>query len=141
VIAFELDVLALAFARHVLDELARADSERTAEELALIEQLCPTDRLKETGLMDAAGRFTPAWTDARAQALARLPAELAHDEKMGLLTSFFEMCVVDGQIDRNEGSMLFQTAALLGVRASELDAHLDTLTDLVGLVDLDTPEP
>lgn len=138
---FELEVLVLAFARHVLDELARADSERTAEELALIEQICPVERLRAAGLIDAGGAFTPAWTDARAQALLRLPAELARDAKMALLESFFEMCVVDGHIDRDEGSMLFQTASLLGIRPSELDAHLDTLTEHVGMIELDTPEP
>jgi uncharacterized tellurite resistance protein B-like protein len=137
---FELEVLALAFARHVLDELAQADSERTSDELALMEQICPVDRLRAAGLIDANGLFTPAWTEARAQALDRLPRELSYEGKMSLLTSFFEMCVVDGYIDRSEGSLLFQTASLLGVRPSELDAHLDTLTEHVGTVELDTPE-
>ena len=137
---FELEVLALAFARHVLDDLALADRERTAEELALIERICPPERMRAAGLVDADGRFTPAWTEARAQALERLPNELSHEGKMGLLTTFFEMCVVDGHIDRDEGSILFQTATLLGIRPSELDAHLDTLTEHVGTIELGDPE-
>ena len=137
---YELGVLTLAFARHVLDEIARADATRTPEELALLEQLCPMERLRSAGLVDANDQFTPAWTEARAQALERLPRELSRSGKLTLLTSFFEMCVVDGHIDRDEGSMLFQTASLLGVRASELDAHLDTLTEHVGTVELDAPE-
>lgn len=137
---YELGVLTLAFARHVLDELARADETRTPEELALLEQLCPLERLRAAGLVDTNDQYTPAWTEARAQALERLPRELSRSGKLDLLTSFFEMCVVDGHIDRDEGSMLFQTASLLGIRASELDAHLDTLTEHVGTVELDAPE-
>lgn len=134
--AYDLDVLKLAFARHVLDQIARADATVDAGERDLIEQIAPTFGLQSAGLLDMSGRPTAAFHVARAQALERLPRELPTEGKLELVTQFLELCVVDGEIHRDEGSLLWRAADLLGLTPDEFDAHLDTLTDHVGEVEL-----
>lgn len=135
--AYDLDVLKLAFARHVLDQMARADAAVLPGEREVIERVAPTFGLQAAGLLDMAGKPTPAFHQARTQALERLPRELPKAAKLELVTAFLELAVVDGQIAREEGSLLWLAAELLGVSSSEFDAHLDTLTEHVGEVELE----
>lgn len=136
-IAYDLDVLKLAFARHVLDQIARADEAVVAGERELIERVAPTFGLQSAGLLDMAGQPTAAFHQARAQALDRLPRELPITAKLELVTAFLELCVVDGEIHRDESSLLWLAAELLGITPSEFDAHLDSLTEHVGQVELE----
>ena len=134
-----LEILRMAFARHVLQELwgNRAPSE---PEQLLLEALAPRERLRAAGLLDEHDQFTALWIDARAQALERLPRELSHEDKLRLLRDLFEVSVADGQLERQEGSGLLGAATLLGVGSSEFDALLDTLTEHVGSIELGLPE-
>lgn len=135
----DLSVLKLAFTRHVLDEITRADRTLTREEQALVERVAPTSALRLHGLLDLVGQPTAAFHRARAEALERLPEELPLAEKLELVTAFLEACVVDGRIDRDEGSLMYLSSRLLGVTSVQFDAHLDSLTDHVGAVELDAP--
>jgi hypothetical protein len=135
-----IDVLRMAFARHVLQELSHGKPSPSPAELHLMEQLCPLEDLRKAGLVDDRGQFGPTWIEARAQALERLPRELSHPDKLDLLKSFFELTVVDGQLEREEGTILLGAATLLGISSGEFDALLDTLTEHVGSIDLDAPE-
>jgi uncharacterized tellurite resistance protein B-like protein len=137
---FDTEVLKLAFVWHLLGELARADGAVTADERALADRVCPREKLVSAGLADAAGEPTDNGREARSVAADRLRDALSREQKLALLTQLFELCVVDGQMDREEGSLLFLAGSLLGVRPSELDAHLDTLTEHVGEVELDAPD-
>lgn len=136
---FDLDVLKLAFTRHVLDEIANADRQLTGDEKALIERVAPTSRLRFHGLLDSAGYPTGAFHQARAEALERLPEELSLDEKLAIVTAFLELCIVDGEIHRDEGSLMYLSSRLLGVTSQQFDLHLDSLTEHVGAVELDAP--
>jgi uncharacterized tellurite resistance protein B-like protein len=131
--------LELAFLRHVLHDLAAADRVLVDAEQALIARLCPPDRLRAAGLVDEAGAGTPRGEALRQRALDELPSRLSLEARCALITQLVELCVVDGQIDRAEGSLLFTASQLLGLRTSEFDAHLDTLTEHVGSIDLDQP--
>lgn len=135
------EALEIAFAWRLLEELARADGVVTREEEALSARLCPPAVLAAAGLVGADGQPTALGRAARARAPDALRVRLALPDKLRILGQLFELCVVDGQLDREEGSMLLVAAGLLGVRPWELDAHLDTLTDHVGAVDADALEP
>jgi uncharacterized tellurite resistance protein B-like protein len=133
------DVLKLAFLRHLLGEIARADQQVLPEEEALIDRLCPPDQLRRAGLIDALGEPTELGRAASVRALAELPTTLSEAEKLGVLGQLVELCVVDGHIDLEEGSLLVVASRLLGIPGDRFDAHLDTLTDHVGALDLDEP--
>jgi uncharacterized tellurite resistance protein B-like protein len=133
-------VLRMAFARHVLQELSQGKPSPSSAELQLMEQLCPLEDLRKAGLINEHGQFGPSWIEARAAALERLPRELSHEDKLDLLKAFFELTVVDGQLEREEGNILLGAATLLGIGPGEFDALLDTLTEHVGSIDLDAPE-
>lgn len=133
------EALKLAFLRHLLGEVARADHEVRPEEAALIDAVCPPDDLRRAGLVDALGQPTELGKAAGTRALVELPALMTEGEKLDMLTQLIELSVVDGQIDRNEGSVLLIAAELLGLSPSALDRHLDTLTEHVGALELDTP--
>jgi uncharacterized tellurite resistance protein B-like protein len=137
---YDLDVLELAFTRHVLAEIAHADDELVTAEEALMERLCPSERLVQAGLLDENGQPTHLWQTARAQALERLPLERSLDDRLALVTRFLEMAVVDGHLHRDEGSLLFRAAQLLAITPHQFDVHLDSLTEHVGAVDLDAEE-
>ncbi|MEQ1501448.1 MAG: hypothetical protein ABMB14_04415 [Myxococcota bacterium] len=130
----DLELAAAVFVRHVVvDGLPSARWGDPAE-------APDTERLVDANLVTPEGLPTAAWDGARDQALAHLPVELDQASKLALLTRVFERFVADGTVDRDEGSALFRAATALGVRPSELDAHLDTLTDHVGSIELDLPE-
>lgn len=131
----DLDTLVLVFSRHLLDDLARADGELRDDERAMVEALAPTSRLRAAGLVDDEGRYTAAWHAARTEALERLADELPRDDKLALLTRLVELSIVDGDIDRDEGSLLVLAATLLGLPPSTLDGVLDALTEHVGDLD------
>lgn len=136
---FDVDTLKLAFSRTLLDELSKADRQLLDEERVLVERLVPAARLREAGLWDELDRPAAAWDRACAEALARLPRELPLPDRLALVSSFLELCVVDGELHRDEGSLLFVGAKMLGIDAHTFNAHLDTLTHHVGSLDLDDP--
>ncbi|MCB9689828.1 MAG: hypothetical protein H6738_23420 [Alphaproteobacteria bacterium] len=136
---FDLDTLKLAFTRTLLDELSKADKQLLDEEKVLVEQLAPAASLRAAGLWDDLDRPTAAWNAACATALQRLPRELPLDARLALVSSFLELCIVDGELHRDEGSLLFVGAKLLGIDAGTFNAHLESLTEHVGSVDLDEP--
>ena len=136
---FDLDTLKLAFTRTILDELSNADKQLLDEERVLVEKLAPAARLRQAGLWDDLDRPTGAWNDACATALQRLPRELPLEDRLGLVSSFLDLCIVDGELHRDEGSLLFVSAKLLGIDAHTFNDHLDSLTEHVGSVDLDDP--
>ncbi|MEZ4238431.1 MAG: TerB family tellurite resistance protein [Myxococcota bacterium] len=130
--------LELAFLRHLLGELARADQEVRPEELALIDALCPPDDLRRAGLIDAVGEPTALGVAASVRAIGELPKLLSEPERLAILGRLVALSTVDGHLDREEGSLLVLAMQLLEVPSSVFDAHLDTLTD-VGTVELGAP--
>ena len=134
----QLATLQLAFTRHVLDLLAQSDGRVVAAESAYVAKAAPDDALLAAGLVDEFGARTVRFEEARQEALERLPVELPLDERLSLLEVFFELTVVDGDLDRGEGSMLFAAAKLLGITPQQFDRHLDSL-ESVGQVELDEP--
>lgn len=136
---FDLDTLKLAFTRTLLDELSKADKQLLDEEKVLVERLAPAASLRAAGLWDELDRPTKEWDAACSSALRRLPRELPLQDRLDLVSSFLDLCVVDGELHRDEGSLLFVGAKLLGIDAHTFDAHLDSLTEHVGSVDLDDP--
>jgi uncharacterized tellurite resistance protein B-like protein len=133
---YDIDTLKLAFSRHILDRIARADEHVHDNEQVLLGLLAPEGRMRDAGFLDDAGELTPEYDSARARALERLPVAMSLKEKLDLVSQFLDMCIVDGHIDRDEGSALFDAAQLLGVTPQQFDRHLSSL-DLVGEVELD----
>jgi uncharacterized tellurite resistance protein B-like protein len=136
---YDVSSLVLVFTRHILGEISRADSVVKPHERLLIERICPTSRLVAYGFVTALGEPTEAFSAARQEALHRLPLELSDAQKLEICTQLLELCVIDGDFDRTEGSLLVLAASLLGVSSSTFHRHLDSLTDHVGSVDLDDP--
>ncbi len=134
----DVAVLKLAFRRHVLDTLARSDGFVHQVEMDFVQDLCPDSALQGAGLMDEFGVLTVAYEEAHQDALRRLPIELALAERLELLRGFFGMCLVDGHLDRSEGSLLFEAARRLGITHQQFDRFLDDQEE-VGSVDLDDP--
>lgn len=136
---FDLDTLKLVFARTLLDELVKADDVVTDAELAVVERLAPTAKLTELGLLDASGAPTAAYDPACASAMYRLKRELSLEDRLKVVTGFLELSVVDGQLHRDEGSLMFLGAKMLGIDPQTFDRHLDSLGEHVGAVDLSDP--
>jgi len=134
----DIEVLELAFTRHVLDLLAQSDGLVLDSETDFVEKIAPARALRLAGLADEFGALTPEYVAAKEEALERLPVELDLARRLHLLEVFFELCVVDGELDRSEGSMLFAAGQLLGITPQQFDRHLDQLDD-VGQVELDAP--
>jgi uncharacterized tellurite resistance protein B-like protein len=130
-------LLEQVFTRALLDAIARADDLVRPDEAELVERICPSGPLRSAGLLDERGKPTPAFDAARSEALDLLPARLPLGRKHAIVTSLLDLCVVDGHHHRDDSSLLFRAAQLLGVSTSDFDRHLDTLTDLVGNVDLE----
>lgn len=137
--AFTTKELLLAFSRHVLDQIARADETIAIEEKAFLEFTCPPDAM-EAARFTTEGRLNRRFREARLEALERLPTELDLAAKLELVSTFLDMCIVDGQLDAGEGSLLYRAAELLEVTPSQFDAHLESLTEHVGSVELGEPE-
>lgn len=138
--ASELDLLRLAFKKGILDEIARADRVFTDEEQRLVDRLCPPDELRAAGFLDASGQLTSWFHTRRAEAREVLRRELRTLHRLDLLTELLELCLVDGQLHRDEGSLLLRAARELAIDTHTLNAHLDTLDQVVGTVDLGEPE-
>jgi len=134
----DVAVLKLAFRRHVLDTLARSDGFVHPAERDLVQDLCPDAAMQGAGLMDEFGVLTVAYEEAHQAALRRLPIELSLAERLELLRGFFGMCLVDGQLDRSEGSLLFEAARRLAITPQQFDRFLDEQEE-VGEVELDAP--
>lgn len=136
----ELDLLKLAFKKGLLDDIARADLATTPAEQALIDRLCPPAALRAAGFVDERGELTAWFHTRRVEARERLPNELRTLHRLDLVTELLELCIVDGQLHRDEGSLLLRAARELAIDAHTLNAHLDTLHEHVGQVDLGDPE-
>jgi uncharacterized tellurite resistance protein B-like protein len=137
--AFPIEDLILAFAYNTLQKMEDADGVSDAAEVALREASFPANQMVKLGFTDGDGKPTQRFEQARDEALQRLPTELTEADKLGLITRFFDMALVDGRLDRAESSLLYQTAHQLGLSSSVFDAHLDSHDD-VGEIDLPEPE-
>ena len=135
----DLSVLKLAFARHVLDTLARSDGFVEVIEQAFVLEACPNAAMQWAGLMDEFGVLTAAYSEATQEAMERLQVELPIDERLGMLGLFFRLCLVDGHFDHGEGSLLYESARHLGISAHQFDRFL-SLQEEVGELDLDAPD-
>jgi uncharacterized tellurite resistance protein B-like protein len=136
---YDLPSLVLVFTRHVLGEISSADSVVRPRERLVIERVCPTERLMADGFTNSLGEPTALFDDVRREALIRLPSELSEPEKLNIVTQLLELCIVDGELDRTESSLVVVAAGLLGLPSGVLDRHLDALPDYVGSVELDEP--
>lgn len=134
----DIAVLRLAFTRHVLDTLARSDGYLQDSERDFVQDVVPDAAMQAAGLMDEFGVLLPEYDAAHQQALRRLPVELSLEERLAVLGSFFHLCLIDGHLDRSEGSLLYEAARRLGVGSSEFDTFLSSQDD-VGDVELDAP--
>jgi len=133
----DLELLTLVFTRHMLVEMLHADDKVDISEAELLIKLVPHSRLKEAGLLDGTGMPTEAWLAVRDEAIRELPLRLALDEKLKILTNLVKMAVVDDDLHRDEGSLLYASAEVLGVTPRQFDRHLDTLTEHVGTVEIE----
>ncbi len=132
---FDTAQLKIAFTRHVLEHIANADDAVHADEQMLMGLIVAQQDMRDAGFLNDDGSLSWRYHEATHRALDRLPSELELEEKLGLVSRFLDMCLVDGHLDRAEGSALFEAARLLGVTSSQFDAHLSTLHD-VGEVEL-----
>jgi uncharacterized tellurite resistance protein B-like protein len=135
----ELEALKLAFKKGLLDELSVADQELTVDERVLIDTLAPPAELERHGLLEGrelSAKFHALYREARHRLSTLLPLE----ERLALVTGFLELCVVDGELHRDEGSLLWEAATQLGIDGHAFDAHLDSLEEHVGGVELGDPE-
>ena len=137
---FSIEQLKSVFVYHVVETIVGADDRLSPDEVLFLQAVYPVSRMVVDGFSNDSGELTPLFGDARAVALEELPKRLSLAEKLSLVTTFLDACVVDGHLDHDEGSMLFEAATLLGVSSSDFNRHLDTLADIVGNVDLPEPE-
>jgi uncharacterized tellurite resistance protein B-like protein len=136
----ELDLLRLAFKKGLLDDIARADRDFTPEEQLLVDRLAPPADLRAAGFLDDQGHLTAWFHTRRTEARERLSRELRALHRLDLITEFLELCLVDGELHLSEGSLLLRAAHELGIDGHTLNAHLDTLHEHVGQVDVGDPE-
>ncbi|MFK7926897.1 MAG: TerB family tellurite resistance protein [Myxococcota bacterium] len=135
---FDLDVLRMVFAYHVVDEVVAADGEVSAEELSFVESRWPKSRMVEAGLFDSAGKPTAEYEAARVEAVARLPTELGAEDSLALVRVFLEAGMVDGHLERAESEVVIRAASLLNV---PVDDWMKVLDDSDDMGELDLPEP
>lgn len=137
---FSTEELKLAFAYHVVQLIMGADQVVTEAENVYVKCHFPEDMLASSGFVDADGLLTPRFGEARDEALASLPDQLDQKTKLELVSMFVGAAVVDEQLDHGESQIFVAAASLLGVSTDELDAHLDSMDETVGSLDLPEPE-
>jgi hypothetical protein len=130
-------MLERVFTRNLVDAIARADDHVRPDEAELVERICPAGPLRAVGLLDDRGLPTPAFEAVRREALDLLPARLTLDRKLAIVGQLLDLCVVDGHLHRDESSLLFRAAQLLGVSPAQFDGYLDSVTEHVGSVELE----
>jgi uncharacterized tellurite resistance protein B-like protein len=136
---FERGQLESVFAYHVVQSLVGADNLLTDSEVAFLQATYPLDQMVSDGFALETGELTDSFSAARSEALRWLPELLDLPQKLALVSTFMDACLVDGHLDRSESSMLVQASGLLGITPDEFDAHLDTMSS-VGSIELPEPE-
>lgn len=137
---FEKKTLEAVFAYHVVERIVAADAHLDPTEVTFLQLTYPLEEMVRAGFARETGELTPLFLEARDEALELLPDLLSLKEKLDLVSMFLDACVVDGKLEATEGSLLFEAATALGIGADQFDAHLDSLGDTVGTVELPDPE-
>lgn len=125
----DLDHLQLAFAYHAVSELLRADAHVAPPELAFLAARFPGERMAEAGFVDAAGRLTHAFEEARDLALVELPDRLPEARKLELIELIADASAADGVLAPEEADALSALARILGVEDRRWIEHLEALIE------------
>ena len=112
----------------VARSIASADGVYDADELRSLSQLFPQALLSAVGFLDDAGALTPAYDEARAQAMQDLPEHLPFPRKLELLAALHEVTLADGELHEAEFALLGQAAEHLQVGVPRLMAHLASIS-------------
>lgn len=137
---FSQTELELALTYHVVQLIIDADQEITESEKVFVQAYFDAERMAEFGFLDEEGEPTPRLTEARDEALGRLPRLLSTVRKLELVTTFLGAAVVDDDLARAESKIVVAAAQLLGLSTDQLDAHLDSLDRTVASIELPEPE-
>ncbi|HHO50716.1 MAG TPA: hypothetical protein ENK18_07525 [Deltaproteobacteria bacterium] len=122
-----LNALQLAFAYDMIQRIIGSDTVVDSVELSFLDDTFPPDLLRTCGFIDARGRLTEAFTEARAEALEALPAGLTQGQKLALLDLLIEAAASDGVLAAEEADLLSEAAALLSLSDLAWREHLTSL--------------
>ena len=114
----DLETLKLAFHFHVMGALVRADGVVTDGEKALLDEAVPAMIAK--GLMTEDHELTPAFSEAKTEALGSLRDLLDHESKLAYLAAFARAAGIDDNMDDTERSTISAAAAVLDVPSEEV---------------------
>jgi uncharacterized tellurite resistance protein B-like protein len=132
----DLEQLQLAFAFHMVQELAGADAQLDQSELDWIRSTFPLARLKAAGLVDVTGRTTPLFDELRHRALGELPELLAPEQKLELVELIARASAADGVLAAEEADAIAAVARILEVPEDQWLGLLDGMVQS-GLVERD----
>jgi hypothetical protein len=132
----DLEQLQLAFAFHMVRELAGADAQLDRAELDWIRSTFPAGQLKAAGLIDVTGRTTPLFDELRHRALVELPDLLSPEQKLDLIELVTKASAADGVLAAEEADAIAAVARILGVPDDQWLGFLDGLLQS-GLVERD----
>jgi uncharacterized tellurite resistance protein B-like protein len=132
----DLEQLQLAFAFHMVRELAGADAQLDQTELDWIRTTFPVAKLKAAGLVDVTGRATPLFDELRHRALSELPERLVPEQKLELIELIAKASAADGVLAAEEADAIAAVARILGVPDDQWLGFLEGLLQS-GLVQRD----
>lgn len=112
----ELERLKIAFALYVTRKIVNADDSVHPDEVKLVHKMFPLNRLESLGFMEpGTQKLTPAFHEARKQAVAQLPNLLTSPEKEDFVRWFREVCQADGHVDQREMEIVAKVEKILGM--------------------------
>lgn len=112
----DTEVLKLAFAYHMILQAIGSDAQVDADELEWLKRTFPPELMSRHGLLDASGRPTATFEEARDLALVELPERLTPGEKLVLVELLVEACAADGVLAAEEVDVLAAAASMLGLQ-------------------------
>lgn len=125
----DLQLLKLAFAYHMVEQIIGADARIDETELAYLERTFPTGLMAECGFVDPSGALTQAHREAADLAIVELPAALTEGEKLAVLEILVEAGAADGVLTASEAQVLAEGARLLQVPQHTWLSHMRALVD------------
>ena len=122
----QLEYLKTAYCVKVALTLVAADGDLTPGEMAILEELFPRATMQDHGFQDANGQWNHQLINqAHDEALAVLPAELSHADRLDLVETMNRIVWADRSINMKELRVLLQSAEAMGIDQEELLELLD----------------
>lgn len=115
----ESERMRLAFARHFAQRIVEADGVVQEAEAEFMANVFPPDLRVRLGLQDPA--LEAEYLEA---ARERLPHQLGHHDKLGLVGLFFSACYSDGSLDAREMKVIKDAGEVLGLSREEVVKYL-----------------